>query len=152
MDKIHSQRLARYEDKEYVLDEKLEKIRPWKSLLRHEGHRFWNSRVHAMKVPLHHGRHYELWEFQKSYEDSIRTRCIKIFLKERYHQHSRQERYEIFTNMISTKDGSMESLLSPCTCKDAGMLRIFASWMLTLGKTLAMDMVLHSLPPCSQSI
>ena len=99
--------ITRYEDKEYVLDEKLEKIIPDvatpEELAAFEAHEHDATKVYCIMLATMNS------EFQKSYEDMYPYK-MHLDLMERYHQSARQERYEIITNMITAKMGSGESL------------------------------------------
>jgi len=99
--------IARYEDKEYVLDEKLEKINPEiatpAEMTTFETHERDATKVHCIMIATMNA------EFQKSYEDMYPYEMHQDLL-ERYHPNARQEPYETFTNMITTKMGNGESL------------------------------------------
>jgi len=101
--------ITRYEDKEYVLDEKLEKIIPDvatpEELAAFEAHERDATKVHCIMLATMN------LELQKSYEDMYPYEMHQDLL-DRYHQSARQERYEIITNMITAKMGSGESLTS----------------------------------------
>ena len=84
-------------------------------------------------------------EFQKSYEDMYPYEMHQDLL-ERYHQNTRQERYEIFTNMISAKMGHGESLTVHLQKMQRYVDRL-RKLNVDFGEDLAIDMVLHSLPP-----
>ncbi|KAL7587694.1 hypothetical protein Lser_V15G37713 [Lactuca serriola] len=135
--------IARYEDKEYVLDEKLEKINPEiatpAEITTFETHERYATKVHCIMIATMNS------EFQKSYEDMYPYEMHQDLL-ERYHQNARQERYEIFTNMISTKMGHGESLTVHLQKMQRYVDRL-RKLNVDFGEDLAIDMVLHSLPP-----
>ena len=84
-------------------------------------------------------------EFQKSYEAMYPYEMHQDLL-ERYHQNARQERYEIFTNMISAKMGHGESLTVHLQKMQWYVDRLH-KLNVDFGEDLTIDMVLHSLPP-----
>nr|KAJ0205032.1 hypothetical protein LSAT_V11C500233370 [Lactuca sativa] len=136
--------IVRYEDKEYVLDEKLEKINPEvatpEEMVVFETHERDATQVHCIMIATMNQ------EFQKSYEDMYPYEMHQD-LMERYHQSARQERYEIITNMITAKMGSEESLTMHLQKMQRYVDRLH-KLNVNFGEDLAIDIVLHSLPSC----
>ena len=129
--------IARYEDKEYVLDEKLEKINPEiatsAEMTAFETHERDAMKVHCIMITTMNA------EFQKSYEGMYPYEMHQDLL-ERYHQNARQERYEIFTNMISSKMGHGESLTVHLQKMQRYVDRV-CKLNVDFGEDLAIDMV-----------
>ena len=136
--------IARYEDKEYVLDEKLKKVNPEiatpEEMAVFETHERDATKVHCIMIATMNQ------EFQKSYEDMYPYEMHQD-LMERYHQSARQERYEIITNMITAKMGNGESLTVHLQKMQRYVDRL-RKLNVNFGEDLAIDIVLHSLPSC----
>ncbi|CAH1418758.1 unnamed protein product [Lactuca virosa] len=136
--------ITRYEDKEYVLDEKLERINPEEAtpeeMAAFEAHERDATKVHCIMLATMN------LELQKSYEDMYPYEMHQDLL-DRYHQSARQERYEIITNMITAKMGSGESLTAHLQRMQRYVDRLL-KLNVKFDEDLAIDIILHSLPSC----
>ena len=68
-------------------------------------------------------------------------------LMEKYHQIVRQERYEIVTSLIPTKMKDGESITSHLQRMQRYVDRLL-KLNVNFDEELAIDVILHSLPPC----
>ncbi|KAL7601099.1 hypothetical protein Lser_V15G26807 [Lactuca serriola] len=99
----------RYEEKEYVIDEKLKEIDETKAsteeIAEYRDHEKDATKVSCIMVAT------MTPELQRFYEDYWPYETCQD-LMEKYHQSARQERYEIVASLITTKMKDRESITS----------------------------------------
>ncbi|KAL7597476.1 hypothetical protein Lser_V15G30016 [Lactuca serriola] len=136
--------VTRYKDKEYVLDKELKEVNiniaTPEEIAAFEAHKRDATKVHCIMLAT------MTTELQKSYEDCYPYEMHQD-LVDRYHQSTRQKRYEIITSMITAKMGNGESLTVHLQKMQRYVDRLL-KLNVNFDEESAIDIILHSLPPC----
>ncbi|KAL7585481.1 hypothetical protein Lser_V15G45906 [Lactuca serriola] len=136
--------VTRYEDKEYVLDKELKEINEEtatpEEITEYRAHKKDATMMSCIMLAT------MTTELQKSDDDYYPFEMHQDFM-ERYHQSTRQKRYEIIASMITTKMKDGESITTHLQ-----KMQRFVDRLLKLNvyfnKELAIDIILYTFPPC----
>ncbi|KAL7607834.1 hypothetical protein Lser_V15G09770 [Lactuca serriola] len=134
----------RYEDKEEILDKELVEINEStttpKEITEYKAQCKEATKVSCIMLAT------ITPELQKFYEDYWHYDMHQDLI-EKYHQIARQERYEIVSSSITTKMKDGESITTHLQRMRRYVDR-FLQLNVNFDEDLAIDIILHSLPPC----
>ncbi|XP_023758608.1 uncharacterized protein LOC111907046 [Lactuca sativa] len=134
----------RFDDKEYVLEKEMNEIDESKAtpeeIVDYKTHCKDATKVSCIMVAT------MTPELQRFYEDYWTYEMCKDLI-EKYHQRARQERYEIFKSLTTSKIKDGESITTHLQCMQCYVDRLLKLNM-NFDEELAIDIVLHSLPSC----